>query len=336
MAKLAAWEYDSETNFFTFNDRFFALYGTTAGLEGGYQMTPDRYIREFVHPNDFEIVRSEVGKVMDTTNPSYISHLEHRIIRRDGSTRSISVRVAVTRDSSGKPIKTHGVNQDITERKDAEERTQRANKQLNLLTNITRHDILNNVSIGHIYLDSILASCTDPALCDNLEKVRGSIEAIQSQIEFTRIYQDLGSHEPQWIRLIKTIPFSSVPETVTLTTDIKEFSVFANPMLSAVFSNLLDNSIRHGERVTRISLMTFESENNLIIRWEDNGIGIVTEDKEKIFERGFGKNTGIGLFLVREILALTSITIRETGESGSGARFEITVPSGTFRRTGGE
>ena len=299
-------------------------------------MTADRYSREFVHPNDLELVRSEVEKAMVTSDPTYISHLEHRIIRRDGSTRSISVRIAVTRDSSGKPIKTHGVNQDITERKEAEEQTQRANKQLNLLTNITRHDILNNVSIGHIYLDSYLASCTDSALIDNLEKVRQSIEAIQSQIEFTRIYQDLGSHEPQWIRLMKTIPFSSVPESITLTTDIQEVSVFANPMLSAVFSNLLDNSIRHGGRVTRISLISYESENNLIIQWEDNGVGIVTEDKEKIFERGFGNNTGIGLFLVREILAFTSITIRETGEPGKGARFEFTVPPGTFRRTGGE
>ncbi len=104
-------------------------------------------------------------------------------------------------------------------------------------------------------------------------------------------------------------------------------------MLSAVFSNLLDNSIRHGQRVTRISIFTYEAENNLIILWEDNGVGIITEDKENIFERGFGMNTGIGLFLVREILAFTSITIREIGEPGKGARFELTVPSGAFRRT---
>jgi len=332
MAKLAAWEYDSEKKLFTFNDRFYSLYGTTATREGGYQMAADRYVREFIHPNDFHLVINKVGALISPSETSDVSHLEHRIIRRDGAIRSISVRIAVERDSSGTIIKTHGVNQDITERKEAEERTLRANKQLNLLTNITRHDILNNVSIGHLYIDSSLTSCTDPVLIDNLEKVRCSIEAIQSQIEFTRIYQDLGSHDPQWIRLKNVIPFSSVPDSITLSTDIKDYSVFANPMLSAVFSNLLDNSIRHGVRVTGISVQAYESGTNLIILWEDNGIGIAPEDKELIFERGYGSNTGIGLFLVREILAFTSITIREIGIADTCARFEITVPSGTFRR----
>jgi signal transduction histidine kinase len=54
-------------------------------------------------------------------------------------------------------------------------------------------------------------------------------------------------------------------------------------------------------------------------------------EKEKIFERGFGKNTGFGLAISRDILDITGITIRETGEPGRGARFEITVPQGMWR-----
>ena len=57
--------------------------------------------------------------------------------------------------------------------------------------------------------------------------------------------------------------------------------------------------------------------------------------RRRIFERGFGKNTGLGLFLVREILAITGITIRETGTAGTGARFEITVPRGRYRVAAG-
>jgi signal transduction histidine kinase len=58
--------------------------------------------------------------------------------------------------------------------------------------------------------------------------------------------------------------------------------------------------------------------------------------KEKIFERGFGKNTGLGLFLAREILVITGITITENGTPGKGARFEITVPKGMWRRKGAD
>ena len=53
--------------------------------------------------------------------------------------------------------------------------------------------------------------------------------------------------------------------------------------------------------------------------------------KKHLFKRGYGKNTGFGLFLIREILSITGITIDENGEPGKGARFEITVPNGTYR-----
>lgn len=63
----------------------------------------------------------------------------------------------------------------------------------------------------------------------------------------------------------------------------------------------------------------------------DNGAGISLEDKQHLFERGFGKNTGLGLFLSWEILSITGISIDETGTPGNGARFEIMVPEGAFR-----
>jgi len=102
-------------------------------------------------------------------------------------------------------------------------------------------------------------------------------------------------------------------------------------MLEKVFFNLLDNSIRHGQHVTEIRVSTGYSDDGLKIVWEDNGAGIPADEKERIFERGFGKNTGLGLFLVREILSLTEITIKETGEQGKGARFEIIIPKGSWR-----
>jgi signal transduction histidine kinase len=102
-------------------------------------------------------------------------------------------------------------------------------------------------------------------------------------------------------------------------------------MLEKVFYNLLDNSIRHGERVTEIRISSCMSGQDPTVVWEDNGIGIPADEKEKIFERGYGKNTGLGMFLVREILSLTGITIQETGEPGKGVRFEMIVPRGGFR-----
>ena len=171
---------------------------------------------------------------------------------------------------------------------------------------------------------------TNPEMRDLIEKLEAATRAIQSQIEFTRVYQDLGSHEPQWHagRIMRT---TNVPEAVTFSASVDGVEVFADPMLEKVFSNLLDNSVRHGEHVTAIRVSYSKSEDGMTIIWEDDGAGIAAEEKEKIFERGFGKNTGYGLFLVREILSISGITIRETGTEGEGARFEISVPKGSYR-----
>ena len=83
-----------------------------------------------------------------------------------------------------------------------------------------------------------------------------------------------------------------------------------------------------------ITISVAEEGKQLRITCEDNGVGIPTEEKSMIFERGHGVNTGFGLFLIREILDITKITIEETGLPGTGAKFEIVVPEGAFRFPG--
>lgn len=65
---------------------------------------------------------------------------------------------------------------------------------------------------------------------------------------------------------------------------------------------------------------------------EDDGVGIPTEYKKAIFKREYFRNTGFGLNLSQEILGITELTISETGQPGLGARFEILVPKGKFRK----
>jgi len=101
--------------------------------------------------------------------------------------------------------------------------------------------------------------------------------------------------------------------------------------IELVVFNLLDNTRRYGKNATNVRISSEEYHTHLVIVWEDNGVGIPGEKKEKIFERGFGKNTGLGLYFIREVLALAKISIKDTGIPGEGARFEIFVPKGPFR-----
>jgi signal transduction histidine kinase len=132
--------------------------------------------------------------------------------------------------------------------------------------------------------------------------------------------EDIASRS--FTQFLKTIPFRC---------DVRGLEIYADPLLEKVFYNLFDNAFRYGGEITEISLSCCRQGALLVLAFCDNGIGIRPEDKERIFRKGYGKNTGLGLFLSREILSITGIEIRETGEFQKGARFEIIVPSGYYR-----
>lgn len=107
--------------------------------------------------------------------------------------------------------------------------------------------------------------------------------------------------------------------------------ILADPLIERAFYNLIDNSIRHGGQVSEIRLLAETADPDLLLVYADNGVGVIPAEKEKIFLKGFGKHTGLGMFLIKEILSITGIAIRENGIPGQGVRFEIRVPSGMFR-----
>jgi signal transduction histidine kinase len=119
--------------------------------------------------------------------------------------------------------------------------------------------------------------------------------------------------------------------TLEVSVDLSGLEIFADPMLEKVFYNFIDNTMRHGEQVKKIGVSCRKEKDGLLLLYEDDGVGVAPEDKERIFDRGFGKNTGLGLFLVRAILRVTQITVSETGEQGKGVRFELHVPDGAYR-----
>ncbi|MDD5255572.1 MAG: PAS domain S-box protein [Candidatus Omnitrophica bacterium] len=130
IAHLGPWELDIEKNLFTFNDAFYALFRTSAEEMGGYLMTPAEYARRFLYPEDVSLVVTETQKALEATDPNFSRQFEHRIIYADGDTGYITVRFFIVKDEQGKTIKTYGVNQDITERKRAEEEIKRAYQEL--------------------------------------------------------------------------------------------------------------------------------------------------------------------------------------------------------------
>jgi signal transduction histidine kinase len=227
------------------------------------------------------------------------------------------------------------LHKEVQVRKQTEEALSLANKKLNLLSSITRHDILNQLTVLIGFLELMKRKQPDPSFNKYFIQIFGAAERIQAMIQFTRTYESVGVNAPVW-QDCRTLVDNAVKEValgdIRLLNDVPSGTeVFADPLIFKVFYNLMDNAVRYGEKITNIRFFIEESGNNQLIVCKDDGNGVASDEKEKIFERGFGKNTGLGLFLSREILAITGITIRETGESGGGARFEMLVTKGIWR-----
>jgi signal transduction histidine kinase len=213
-----------------------------------------------------------------------------------------------------------------------------ANRKLNLLSSITRHDINNQLTGLKFFIDVLEPEQRTPELTDYCRKAATSIEQIAAMIRFTREYEEIGITAPAWQdcrAIADTAAHEAPPGKVVIKNDIPAgMQVFADPLIVKVFYNLLDNAVRYGQKITAIRFSLAEQDGKAVIVCEDDGVGVPAGDKERIFEKGFGKNTGLGLALSREILDITGITIKETGTPGAGARFELAVPAGSCRTAG--
>ena len=145
LASMATWRYDAATARFCFDDRFYRLCGSSLALEGSPFMDVASYSQAFLPREERDLVAQEVTAALASTDPAYSRQVEHHLLRRDGERRHVVVRFTLVRDGEGRPAAILGANQDITERKRAEERLLQAHKAegLTLMAAGIAHDFNN-------------------------------------------------------------------------------------------------------------------------------------------------------------------------------------------------
>jgi len=225
---------------------------------------------------------------------------------------------------------------EIRERKGVEHALLSANTRLQLLNDITRHDIINSLTGLLLILNRTETKAgVDQALRTEIQQEKEIAELIHRQIAFTKDYQEIGLRKPEWQGVEDIITKAWVGHKIgAVRIDIQAggLEIFADLLLEKVFSNLIDNAMRYGgPAMTTIRFSMRREGDSVVIACEDDGLGIPDEVRRNLFRRGYGKNTGYGLFLIREILSISGLTIAEKSERGSGARFEILVPKGLWR-----
>jgi len=255
----------------------------------------------------------------------------------EGRYISVSLNSHIISDSGGNPVRIEGTIRDHTDKKAAEDALALAQKKLGLLNTVTFQDIQNAVFSLNGYFQLQQQTPMDETLQRYLAKEMEIVLTISDSLIFAGQYQSMGQSPPRWQNVHHAFLYgiSHLDLTrYTRTIRIEGLEIYADPMLENVFFTLAENVVLNAKTATEISLTYRDSPEGLVLVFSDNGPGILLELKEKIFERRYEKRRGIGLFLAREILSITGITIHETGEQGKGARFEMLVPKGGYRFTG--
>ncbi|MDD3857076.1 MAG: histidine kinase N-terminal 7TM domain-containing protein [Methanoculleus sp.] len=310
---------------------------------GGRIVTANASAAEIFGVAEPELVGQSVGRFVPDTACAAIRAaiaeqgrvLDLEAVPGDRQDSVVSIAGTLVRNPAGSPAGIVLIVRDITGRKAAETALRTANQKLSLLSQVTCHDIGNDVTGLAWYLNLLSEDRMHPDAAMYLSHSVEIVENIKKHLEFSREYQMIGAYQPVWQPLgpmiagaVNCIPRSGVEVSVR----VAPVEICVDPLSPKVAYNLIENALRHGGDVTTISITAGEqADGALMVVFEDDGAGIPDDEKEKIFRYGYGKNTGFGLAFARDVLSVTDIGIRETGTAGRGARFESLVPPRVWR-----
>ncbi|MCL5735759.1 MAG: PAS domain S-box protein [Actinobacteria bacterium] len=366
LADMVNWELDVERRVFTFNDRFYSLYGTTAAREGGYEMPADVYAQTFLHPDERNMLAEEVQKAVQSNDPNFRGYLEHRIVRRDGEIRHINVRYGITKDEHGRTIKTHGANQDITERKRTEEALALAEEQLRQaqkmeavgqLAGGIAHDFNNLLTAIMGYADLLLAPdhVIDGSCRPDLEEIRNAAERASTLTRQILAFSRRQALRPSVVSLNEVIGGTDRLLRRTLGEDIDLVTLLCADLgrveldISQFEQVLINLVLNARDAMSQGGKLTIETANvelgedyarshpgvkpglHVMLAVSDTGTGMSTETAERAFEPFFttkepGKGTGLGLSTVYGIVKQSGGNIYLYSELGRGTTVKIYLP----------
>ena len=288
---------------------------------------------------DYELFRSQAGRYGFDEN-SYIAALD-RVPRWNRETIN-SVMAFYTKFALMLSTLSHSnitLARTVTERDTTLNSLLKVNQKLNVLSQLTRQDLTTQIFIVNSFLEMAKKQAKGhDGIIKNIESGERAVRSIKEITEFTKDYQNMGEKPPKWQNVKLSFLFGlshiSIGE-IRHSLETNNLEIFADPLLEKAFQGILENSVKHGGHVSEIRVSHTATSDWATIVFEDNGVGIPQEKKERIFLRGDGARASVrGLFFVQEILSITGIIIRENGEPGKGTRFEMTVPKGAWRMTG--
>ena len=303
------------------NPRFIELFGYSS------EEVVNTHINALIVPK----TKSQEAESLDKNSKR--GYVYHNSVRKKKNGDLVPVAISAAPIIVGKKLTGHvALYKDISKLKEAEKVQRGTLEKLRVVGGLTRHDVRNKLSViaGNIYLAKRKLPREHETM-EHLADVESTIDQIEEILDFAGNYEKLGVEELTSIDVEKCIK-----EALSLFEDLNgvqircncQVTVVADSLLRQLFYNLIDNSLKHGEKVDKIEIYSEKAKDGEVrLVYEDNGVGIPSEDKKVIFQEGYGKGTGYGLHLIRKMCEVYGWSILETGTWGKGAKFVITIPS---------
>lgn len=303
MAKMVYWEYNTENDLFTFDDQFYALYGTSAHEEGGNLMSSQEYVERFVDPGAYELMERELSKTYDVDDPDFISSPRHWIIRGDGERRFVVVRFRIMFDEKGQKIGTRGVNQDITEQKIAEDALAKSLDEKKMLLKEIHHRVKNNLMIISSLLNLQSRYIEDKDARDVFKESQNrakSMAMIHEQLYRSTDLKNIDFRD--YIRNLATDLYHTMvsdPDRIKLDINVEVVKIDINNMvpLGLIVNELVTNSMKYAfpnHKSGYIKIQLYRENEKITLVVSDNGIGL-PEDVD------YRKTNSLGLQLVKSL-----------------------------------
>jgi PAS domain S-box-containing protein len=296
---------------------------------------------ELFHKNLFELCSRDLSRRSRAIMMELLTRGEARFetekIKKDGSLLSveISARIANLKDRTY----VIAISRDISQKRREGRALRIASQKLQLMKIVAWHDIQNKVTALRDYVAHTRDLGTDEKLKRFIDSEEDVLTVINRQLQYSREYQEMAIHPPQWVNLpqvLRMIVSSGRIGALKFRMDIIHLELYCDPVIEKVFSRLIENTLNHAKKATEIRISCRECADELLLIYEDDGIGIPVEKKRDLFLRGVGSEKGSSLFFIHDILEISDMSIRENGEPGKGVRFEISVPKGLYRTGPGD
>jgi PAS domain S-box-containing protein len=248
--------------------------------------------------------------------------------------KNVVVLVSAARLPEGRAILTFI---DISSRVQAEKALAAANDKLSFLSRISIDHLHRSIDTIIETIDAEEVVCSESQGKGFCERLRTLAWNVTRQLFLAESYKDLGAVSPAWLpvqEILESVPVPRSAGPVSVRSWTARLEIYADPLFATVLEHILGNALRHGKTTKNLVVTYHETGNGLDLVIADDGIGIPTERKQAIFEYDAGGHAGMGLFICRQIVAVTGMTLSENGTEGNGARFVIHIPGEGYRIEG--